>query len=293
VPRPIVVPDVAGDLAAVRAGLPNFHVYDPPIAAAVKPPPIVPDGVGDGYESAVRTYLCTDIPDPTASPILSVYATKRRWRAIDVFVATDFVDASTFGALMVAIYAISRGVRTLVAQGRTRATLGHRVASARVQCDKFEVVIGRDTAPTAATQSATVTVIASDESEFSPLDEPQVGAVTVAPDGAMLALQVLQITPFGPLFPELVALHAINPLAAGAANDRWLMIFDLTANPPPNGTAPMYQFYLPAGGAGDILLEADTFRFRRFTNRLTITSSSTPGTLTLAAAAVRYGVWFR
>lgn len=289
VPRPIVVPDVAGDVAAVRAGLPNFPVYDPPIAAAVKPPPLVTDGVGDGYESASRTILCTDIPLFSDAPAMPVYATQRRWRAIDVYISTDFAGAAGTAFLSLAIFAISRGVRTLVAQGRTRATPGHRVMTARAVCDRFEVVVQRNAAPTATTQFATITVVASDESEFSPQDEWQIGSIAQSSDDATMSPSSNLIVVEGAIRPVLTAIHAININAA----DRWLMVFDSTSSGAAlNGLAPVFQFYVPANGDGQVLFESSIFRFRPFVNALSVGASSTPGTMTFAIDVYR-NVWFR
>lgn len=165
------VPPVKG---AQAAGLPRvvLQAYNPPVIAQAPPLPlIVNDGVGDDYESAYREVKSVNVPGGTGGNVLSVYTTQRRWQAVDVYIATNHQAASVVSWISVAIYAITRGVRTLVATGRVRggsanASTFIRTASARVQADKFEIALSRTGTPQdPAAMNVQVAIVASDHAD--------------------------------------------------------------------------------------------------------------------------------
>lgn len=284
------------EATAPGAGLPLVAPYEPPILAkAPPPPPVVADGVGDGYESAMRTYPAEAIPiAPNAGTVpLSVYQTKKRWRAIDVYVASDYQGAAATDFLTVAVYAIVRGVRTLVASGRMRPVLGlptasapgpKRVCAVRVQSQVFEVVVQCSSAPNAAGQSVTIGVVATDEANGDEAEDEESGVISASialSAAASIAPSAFTNRDF-PYVP--VALHAMTTAAAV----RYLQFAALAAG------ATLASFRLEAGGT---LVVTDKTMLRRLAVMTSggspvFRQSSTPFVNTPTADVV-YNWWFR
>lgn len=275
------------DASNPAAGLPLVPVYDPPVVKAAPPaPPIVADGVGDGYESASRTVVCGDIPAAT-SGWLPIYSTARRWAGADVWVSTDFfptAPALGIGWLSFALVAVSRGVRTVVATGRLRGNASNtpgpaqRVCGARVVADRFEVYAARNGSPADAAMVANVSIIASDEATTPAYDGAGGlpfgvdGVIPVASaDGALSATspQIMPAQGNIPYTPVLV--HAWNNTAA---TERLTFQF---------GALNLAQWAIPAGQS---LILSDPAMLRRL-------SSSSAQQIVSSAAGVLFRWYVR
>ncbi len=235
--------------------------YVPPIPEQLDKPPVprasplqasqqivTPAGP---YEADSAVILCRDITNPSTAQPLKVFETSRRWKGIDVYISTDFVAALNTQWLSIGIFAIVRETRTLVATGRTRITSGTiRVASARVQADKFEVVIGKTaSALDPANMTARLSYVATDEV----LPEPNKYDGTVPPAAGgdeHLRIEAFQGTPGLGLIPTLVMATGVN----GSGAVRWYQIFG-GDTVPIAGDRPMYSLF--CGINESFFLEAD------------------------------------
>jgi len=300
---PRVPAGASPSVVAPGVGLPLVAPYDPPvIAVAPAPPPVVADGVGDGYESASRSLLCADIPAPTTG-WAPIYATGRRWAACDVWITTDYfptAPALGIGWLSFALVAVTRGIRTVVSTGRVRGTSlgapapGVRVASGRMQADRWEVYATRNGSPASSDQSVNVSIVASDEASTpiqqstglaAPSPYGQDGMIPVASgDGAISATSPQSFSSAQgniPFTPTLI--HAVNAAAAM----RYLQ-FSATA-----AGATIASLAIPAGGS---LVESDPVFLQRFTrggtSELHLRSSSAPVALA-AVVDVSFRWWVR
>jgi hypothetical protein len=299
---PRVSTPVAG--APPSAAQPPVAPYDPPVVAGSPPAPmVVADGVGDGYESATRSMMITDIRSSALGGPTSVYATKKRWRAIDVYVETNYrpdtgvgLDPADF--LRIGIFSIARGVRTFLAGGCVRSETAYtfagvafigdpgpqRVAFARAQSDRFEVVVARGTRPVNPLRDiANISIVCSDEANDEILPGQFDGAVQptfALLNGGAVATQGMA----GHGMPiQMVALHAIN--TSGAV--RYLQLLDGTVGPPPGTT--QLSFAIEAGRS--IMIGEDALRAYRPMN-ISTAQSSTP-IVTTASADVSYTFWAR
>ncbi len=256
------------------AGLPSVvsQAYNPPLVANPPPlPPVVNDGVGDDYESAFRDVKANNVPTGTSGGVLTVYTTQRRWQAVDVYIATNHQAASVISWITVGIYAVTRGIRSLVASGRVRGagvltTASFvRAATARVQADKFEIALSRTGLPQdPANMLVQVAVVASDEANTNEAESV---------DGATPTDTSMSITAVGfsgetAIPGEFVALSAINN--SGAA--RYLQLCTTI------GGTTLAAWDL---AIGDTLQFTDATFWRRYRGAsLLIRESSTPSVYT-------------
>ena len=291
---------------------PKREISVPFAPAVLRPPPrtvgspATAGGVSFGkdgqapYESSTATFRCIEINNPLNGPPSAVYSTTRRWRAIDVWISTDYFNTLDTDFLTVQVFAVTQGVRSLVASGRTRATTqdvgGVLICSVRQEADRFDVTIGRVGGPAganSATQQATVTVVASDESDS--IADNFIGAITPLPGGPTGFASFFTLARGCP--PELLALYGANTVAAGAGSNRYLQVFD-GATTPGNGTTALLSVLVPAGetrfidaaGLGIVTPRGG----RRFRTGLVVATSTTPATLTLTGGAeLIFNYWFR
>ncbi|NBU17519.1 MAG: hypothetical protein EBS48_11035, partial [Actinobacteria bacterium] len=182
--------------------LPPTAVYTPKERAIVEAPaPVLPldSGIAEGYETFTKEWLCTDLPivNAAGNAPMTVYRTKKRWQAVDVYATTNFAPAGdpTNGFLTFGVYAIARGMRSLISTGRLRGgTLGVgaiRVCGARVVADSFEVVVQRTNVVPAdpAGMRVTVSVIASDRADsIDPDDYADFGGPTTPGEAGVIVL---------------------------------------------------------------------------------------------------------
>jgi hypothetical protein len=148
--------------------------YEPPLAPA--PPPLEEAvlGVAGSIESQT-----VDFEYGGATGVeTSLYVTKRRWRACDVFVDVPPNQMPASGCLTILVYAIWQGSRTLVASGRygdfdvsgiLKVTAPRWVVAARASAERFEIAAFFSTS-VAATDGvvAKITVVATDEAVEPP-----------------------------------------------------------------------------------------------------------------------------
>jgi hypothetical protein len=279
------------------------------------PPPIV--------VQPIPVYDAPNVPLPDASPVsnvsddaevaridaipwprskqVSVYTTQRRWRAIDVYVQTSEANpaagiiggqsAVSGNLLTVFVYAINRGMRTVIASGRRYIYDDANVppwplhiAAARALAERFEVVTHLRQAAAAGNLAGTisVSVLASDEST-----EPRANVGAFMANGA----QALSGLVFGgagstlaPAPFELLAISAVNDAGAGAP--RWVHVYDTTnvANDVTlNGSFPLFAYALPEEGTSEGQpLIIDTSALPKFVYGPRVVASSTPGATTAA-----------
>lgn len=290
--------------------LPPVAVFDAPQApapAAPPPPQQTDSGIASGYETFTKEYFCSDLPIVAAAgnAPMTVYQTKARWKALDVYALTDFAPVGNPSQAFISfgIYAISRGLRSLVATGRIRGGSlglpGQRVASARVVCDRFEVVMQRTNITMAAptTMKVSVSIVASDSGDSESIEDlaglgagqpGDAGIIPVDVSGAPTLLTLA--TPKAitvvqgqlPLVP--VALHAVN--TAGAV--RYIQLSS-------SGGTTLASFSIPAG---ESLIITDPRLLRRYlslqfaTNTISFRQSSTP-IVNTPSADVNFAAWVR
>jgi hypothetical protein len=279
------------------------------------PPPPLPL-VGES-ETFSNPFDCRQ----NAGQILPVYSTKRRWKAIDVYVQTtgNFflgpLAGTVYPAIGILVFAVVGSTRTLVGTGRlgiADAGVPTHVCSVHdVLADHFDVALdlsnlGNGTFQTAAGGAvATVSVIASDQATTQ---ADNVGVVAAfAPGGggggssipAMLgSVQALRLVWNGTTVTDArFRIHGID--AVGDVASRWLQLFDTTA-PLVNAQIPIFSIGVPhnAGAIADNMpspfVANPALRAYRFKFGIGVAVSSTPRTLTLAGAnEVAYQVWYR
>lgn len=264
----------------------GMRPYDPPAPVGAPPQPVPLLGEADSYES--RTVQWQFEGNVRAS----LYTTRRRWRAIDVYLDFSSIQvASRAGACFsVLVYALGQQSRTLVASGRAgRWPLGTNLAlpppvwicGARAVAERYEVEAWYSDSGPLPLLSATVpvTVIASDEMVEVP---ERVGVVPLSDTGAVNTI-LSSATPIQAIpYPEVVGVSGTNGAGGTAAAPvpRWLQMFD-QALPLAPGTAPTIEW--PLGSVdGDGVVDRE-IRYRGAFNELGAVhfrASSTPGTLT-------------
>ena len=275
--RPVVGAPPSEALPPVPAFEPNVIAVAPPL------PAIVADGVGDDYESALRTFEIREIPVSGLDGPLSVYATQKRWRAVDVYIATTAAGAGGTPYLEIGIFAIAKGVRSLVATGRMRgdaAGVFRRIAAARVVADRFEVVIQKTAAMATPLAPVQIAIVASDEANEPDTDQLE-GSIPAAPLGALTALAVIGISAAPQIAVMPVAIHAVNEAAA----DRYIQFATALAG------ATRASWLVPSLGTLIFTDEEFLQQFRTFGD-LVFRQSSTPFVDT-PSGDVRFMFWFR
>lgn len=283
-------------------------------SSLMRPPPTLPTFVKPDPNERAKTRPSTKRADyeggwqrvavPSTGNV-KVFATTRRWRGIDVFIAKPTFDAAGANPLLrFKIFAIVEGMdRVLVATGiyKHNAPGGviynsTWVAGARCAADHFEVEMSCSANPTnPGVDSVDVGVIATDELVDLP---PNLGACPI------FDLTQNMSTNRGPAFIaplagdppfELVAVHASR---AAAAATRWFQLFDLATNNPVTlaaAGAPLLEFGMP--NVGDtILRRGDELNAPRFYTGITAAISSNGAAFSNAGVAngdVAWAYWFR
>ena len=267
--------------------------YDPPIEPPTADAPMASTGSLNGienYESALKK-----IPFPSLNEF-PVYTTQRRWRAIDVY-----LNALSAGAVMdnearlsFAIYAIARGIRSIVAKG-TVAQIQQEpvlwVAGARVQAERFEVTVTGPTFTNVNDPSnyLQISVVASDEADDLP---PWVGLAELgAPRGEIQnGSKSTQNFFVGAPPMRLERVQAVNGAAANAP--AYIQIFEYD-NAAAMGV-PMAVYALAQKGAAgsSVFLGPEDLPAWWFETGIAVVASSTPLTYT-AMADVGIQAWYR
>lgn len=234
-------------------------------------------GSGAAYESGSAVVMLPNQAEALA------YVTKQPWRGLDVYLdttATTFNSNTSF--VSVGIYAVVRGIRTLVATGRFRA-LGPligapaRVASVRLpMAERFEVTIAYDETPTATNIPVTVVAMASDEA--LPLPGDYDGVIPMHRTKQMQPGPSLGMASILPL--QLVGVHATATVAA-----RWLQVHNVLFSTV-SGRRPLLSFGLPVAGSTVFGTEREIFGGRQFFNasQITLVASTFGGACGLADA---------
>ncbi len=250
------------------------------------PPSIVPSG--DCELFAVTS------SGPLADPGI-IASTKQQWRACDVYVSVQPSAASINGTLSFFVFAVARGVRTLVASGRLSLspfsgeaaapspTAPVWVAAARCGASSFEVVgafsnTHADLNPSAV--NMTIAVIASNVDAPAPED---VGALPMGLAVGQLTGPLGKlglITVVGQTLPrqlQLLGVCAVN----GAAAARFLHVHDTTDGAIAlGGLTPLWIY--PMGAAIGAGIVDRSFRYRA-QGALQLVCSSTLSTTTIVA----------
>ncbi len=243
----------------------------------------------------------------TSNQEIPVYSTKKRWRAVDVYVTLPgtFFQGPFISDLnpVVAIYvfAVVGSTRTLVGSGRlTREDQGiakHVVSVHHALAEHFDVVfsavsIGAGTI--VGTRVVDVSILASDQAATP---RPNVGVVP------MLKVSAGQVAPIGSVqilkeIPSLVAptQGAVQIVGVYASNivgaARFLHLFDQGAAVV-NTQTPLFEFAVPPGAPGGYYESPGLSSFL-FRNGVVAAISTTPRVLTLGAANdIDYQLYFR
>jgi len=257
--------------------------YDPPVARPKAPPPMVVAGELSDDQEATTALVSLLAPFTEQS----VYKTKRRWQACDVYVAMPpFVLKNTTGWLVVAIYAVVKNVRTLVATGRINLAVDGGVdkpaikwiAAARAEANTWEVtcLLDGEASGLAPPNPPTVqvSVIATDHAN----DVPEWLGLAANGVGVMLgATTSVKAVTAG------IRLQLGSILAVAAANAPRYLIVNDSEVALVNGNAAEHTFGVGAVGS-TLLVEGGLLKARRFRNGISLAISSTPLTVTLAAA---------
>jgi len=260
---------------------PGVQPYDPP--AAAPPPPTAQPFLGQSEDSFETQSITIPWPQQTLTPdaFVSVYTTKRRWRACDVFIEViDDITASNAIILTVQVLAISQAGSTLVETGRfpvyeALAGVSRWLAAARTSGERYEIrmhlwrptVVGPP-----PNGKLKVTIACTDE-----MTEPPKG-VGVIP-AARTYNSLIRWAFTGILAPpamRLIGYSAVIP--DGVTGARFLVLADsnssaLNPNTDPANYTP--QAIMPMGsvaGDGFTTFETDAQRFF-FNPRLDIASS--------------------
>ncbi len=228
----------------------------------------------------------TNVFTPTFGEIF-VARTQRAWSALDVYIdgsATTFNTTADF--ISVGIYAIARGVRTLVSTGRYRAPgplVGEpmRVAFTRLPlAEGFEVTIGFDfTGPAIANNPVRVVLIASNNAMPAGAgSEDSFGVMGMAFGNQLQSATFITISSGIPF--QLVGLDATSTVAL-----RWLHVHKVLPAAIA-GRAPELSFGLPSIGSTVFGTEATLMGLRRlFFNGIITLAVSTNGATTVLGAA--------
>lgn len=229
---------------------------------------------------------------PLASPGL-VASTTKQWKACDVYVSVQPSAPSINGTLSFFVFAVTRGVRALVASGRLSLspqsgeaaapspTSPVWVAAARAPATTFEVVCSyanthADLNPPAVNMS--IAVIASNTEIPAPED---VGALPMGLACGTLIGQVGKlglITVVGQTLPMQMKLLGVAA-ASNAAAPRFLHVHDTTdGTVNVNGLVPLWCY--PMGAAIGAGIVDRSFRYRA-QRALQIVGSSTFNATTL------------
>lgn len=222
---------------------------------------------------------------------VSVYKTIAPWCAVDVYITPNPPTGgySTAGCISVFIYAVTKGMRTLVASGRYAVGAGATplpfaprwVAGVRSVAASYEVTVHFTQfggAPVVV-GAVDVSIAASNEAVDAPTD---IGAELAGQcflssggggsGGIGVNIAGVQIPPH----LEVLTVRGVN----GAAAARYLMLFDSNAVVPANGDAPLMSW--PLGDLAGEGLGGQRIGYRAKL-RPQLVVSSTPLTLTLAA----------
>lgn len=228
----------------------------------------------------------------------SVYITRKRWRAIDVYIdPSRLTYASSNGeAFSVLVYAVGQNGRTLVGSGRFgRFPLATNLAivqpawvcGARGSAERYEVVLEHTQAGPATAGTLGVTILATDEM----VEVPEwVGRVPLSVSGGVEQGTARSGAGAGPMqLLELVGVHGVNNAGGTPAAPvaRYLMFFDVGGAAVADGTVPQMVWplgNLPGDGVND---EKIRYRCRFFP---WLRTSSTPDVLTLQTDCIVQGL---
>lgn len=304
--------------------------YSPPIAPlAPASAPQQIQGLSDAtadYESALQP---TRFNPGVMDKAITVYTFTRRWRAVDVFINVDpgipigprpaIAAVPGDAAISVQVWAIDRGVRTLVATGRygamdqavAAAGLGagsvavsnKRLVAYRGPAEKFEVtayanwsilagfqvsvaVIGTDQAVPVDGDDDVGVISSSNDNSFGTLQPADGSGISarVAPDNAASAFVDTVGDDNSPI--ELVWIYAATSVAL-----RWIQVFAAPAGVGPAGR-PVASFGPIGLGLTQAIRMPKGFRFHGTGFQLIWSSTATTHTATGAedSGAV---AWYR
>lgn len=263
--------------ASLKGAIP----YDPPVPPALLEQAQAPEqGLDKSYESST---IIVPWPEPTPpQKLFSVYTTRKRWRAIDVFVEkTDDSVSMADTMLSVVVYGRSQnGRRAVVASGRFGPTTTFGgidegaikwVASARTVSERYEVAIHlrRNNESPALTGQLKVTVVASDEMTEAP---PTVGCVLA---NSIVTSELVWGT--GSLYPppplELISLWGV--VGESVEDPRYIGIVDDNSEVSLSGATASLIF--PLGSSGGQGVTVERINWRAIQNpRIAVTSSPVP-----------------
>jgi hypothetical protein len=263
--------------------------------AAYQGQPVAPDAasraaipISEPYETDTRT---VQLPSNTE---VTLFRTKRRWRGIDIYMPQPLNTGPTGTArYIVYVYAISNGIRALIAQGvyQSQVDVGPKwIASARAIGDAFEVSAVFEPNSDSTSAPFQFSYLATDEClEETDRDVgvAQLATTLLVGSASFRVGSNVAFTPEAGPGRELVALNLVNRTAGVL----WAQALDATA-PFFGGGAPIVSFLLPAGGS--VYETSKRLRDWRYKNGLVVAASTTPDTCTLAGlndAGINF--WYR
>lgn len=256
-------------------------------APAFVPPPQAaprqsPDGVLSDREAVLREMQLPNVSGAGSIQEIPVYSTVRRWRGCDVYVDASQVSLAAGQFISVGIYAVARGVRQLVASGRSRGSSGRLASVRRAIAERFDVTVAFN-GVTTGSDRVQVAVVAADEALPDP--DPLEGRISLTNDG-LLESAAASLTVQTPIPFELVALNA----AANVGANLFLNVHGVTA---PAGLAPVFSFGNIQALGDTLHVDSPILRAQRFSPITVAVSSSAAATVLAAAGAVVFNGWVR
>lgn len=280
----------------------NFRTTPPSILnAQASAAPVVPGADHEAVALPVPIQAATDT---------TVYATKRRWSGVDVYVTTNGTTfqgpfgSNLYTSIVFLVFAVVGNNRTLVGSGRlsrddasvgTPGTAKHVVSVRAAIASNFEVVMSTNDlggGTIAANAIANVAVVASDEANSGKKNLGVVPCYCSALTGEFPALigdvQIRRNPAAGSQVQQYV--HGVNVANAGFGI-RHLMLFD-SSIAVVNGQRPLWTVALAADTS--VAIEDDLLAQYRFRFGIVAAISTTPTLLTLGSVdELAYQLYFR
>lgn len=224
----------------VLPSLPHgMRAYDPPLT-----PPLVFNqqapirGQALTYEAQSKRHLLT-VDENGTFPERSIFTTRQRWRAIDVYLDPTGIQVNPDAFFSVFVYAVGQNSKTLVASGRygglpTLDFLQYPgpswIAAARANVERYEVAVAYNQAPSVVPPTFgalpfTVTCIAADEMT-EPCDRVGASVIATEAQASIINRRELGGATWLPK-PELLEVWAVNDSAA----PRFLLLLEGTGAP--------------------------------------------------------------
>lgn len=267
------------------------------------------DAAGIPYEAAVNPLQFTALQ---VAGYVNAYATQKQWRCLDVYLDLSQFQVQSpnvgIGFVTCAIYAVTKGMRTLVATGRTRSLAlpgAIRIASVRLAiAERLEVVVGSDynaqqvtPTPNFPAPSITVAVIATDNANAY-ADDESFGIIGMSNQTynqfANGGMPMYAGGPFNAILSTIpLACIGVDAVCT-VASPRFLQLYPVNSPGAVGTTPPAACWGLPAIGSTIFGTESKIFgALLRSTAWIAAISTSAVQYTAAATGDVVFQAWFR